>query len=351
MNSGLSDEDRSKALNQKRGGVMKAAWYERNGSAREVLQVGELEKPKVEPGKVLARMHATGVNPSDTKRRARLPLLQGVKQQIPHQDGAGVIEEVGHGVSTSRLRQRVWIYEALVAGKAGCAAEYVVVPSENAIELPKNMPFETGACLGVPALTAHRCVFADGPVTGKTVLVTGGAGSVGVHALQFAKAAGARVFTTISRLEQAVVARDAGADLVINRHEEDVVSRIQEATHTVGAPAVDRIIDVAFGETLPFAVKLLKVGGVLATYSSDTQPEPTIPFLPLLFLDATIRFVNVYMMSREAHEGAIEAATVGLREGWLRPTIASRFSLDQIVAAHEATESGKSVGKVVVLFD
>ena len=119
---------------------MRAAWYERNGSARDVLKVGELENPRVEPGKVLVRMHATGVDPSDTKRRPRLPLLKGVKQQIPHQDGAGVIEKVGDGVSPSRLRQRVWIYEALVAGKAGCAAEYVVVPSENAIELPETFP-------------------------------------------------------------------------------------------------------------------------------------------------------------------------------------------------------------------
>ena len=328
---------------------MKAAWYERNGSARDVLKVGELEKPGIGPGKVLVKLHVAGVNPSDTKWRARVPLLQGVKQQIPHQDGSGVIAEVGDGVSASRLGQRVWIYEALVAGKAGCAAEYVVVPNENAIELPENISFEVGACLGVPALTAHRCVFADGPVAGKTVLVTGGAGSVGLHAIQFAKAAGARVFTTVSRPEQAVVATEAGADLVINRHEEDVVSRIQEAAGAVGAPAVDRVIDVAFGETLPSTIKLLKLGGVIATYASDTQPEPTIPFLPLLFLAATIHFVNVYKMSQEAHESAIQATTVGLREGWLKPIIASRFPLEQIVEAHQTSESGKNVGKVVVV--
>ena len=330
---------------------MRAAWYERNGSARDVLKVGELEKPKIESGKVLVKLHTAGVNPSDTKRRARVSLLQGVTQQIPHQDGAGVIAEIGDGVAASRLGQRVWIYEALVAGKAGCAAEYVVVPSENAIELPDSTSFEVGACLGVPALTAHRCVFADGPVTGKTILVTGGAGSVSVHAIQFAKAAGAKVFTTVSRPEQALVARAAGADLVIHRHEEDVVVRGQETAGTGGAPAVDRIIDVAFGETLPSSIKLLKVGGVIATYSSDTQPEPTIPFLPLLFLDATIRFVNVYMMSREAHESAIQLTTTGLKEGWLKPTIASRFSLEQIIAAHEALEFGKSVGKVVILIE
>ena len=197
--------------------MLKGAWYERYGSAREVMQVGELDKPKLEPGTVLVRVHATGVNPSDTKRRMRIPLLSGVTQQIPHQDGAGVIEEVGNGVHGSRVGQRVWIYEALNSGKAGCAAEYVVVPSDNAIELPDSISFEMGACLGVPALTAHRCVFADGPVTGQTMLVTGGAGAVGIHAIQFAKAGGARVFTTVSRLEQAILAKEAGADLVINR--------------------------------------------------------------------------------------------------------------------------------------
>ena len=185
--------------------------------------------------------------------------------------------------------------------------------------------------------------------------MTGGAGSVGLHAIQFAKAAGARVFTTVCRPEQAVVATEAGADLVINRHEEDVVGRIQEAAGAVGIPAaeriVDRVIDVAFGQTLPSTIKLLKEGGVIATYASDAQPEPTIPFLPLLFLAATIHFVNVYKMSQEAHESAIQATTVGLKEGWLKPTIASRFSLEQIVAAHEASESGKSIGKVVVIIE
>lgn len=327
---------------------MKAAWYEKNGSPNDVLQVGGLVKPKVQAGKVLVRVYGTSVNPSDTKSRAGRPLLPGITCQIPHQDGAGVIEEVGEGVPSSRINQRVWIYEALISGTAGCAAEYVVVPSDNAIELPDSVSFEMGACLGVPALTAHRCVFADGPVAGKTVLVTGGAGAVSVHAIQFAKAHGATVFTTVSRDEQATVAEAAGADLVINRHREDVTARIQQAA---GVPAVDRIIEVAFGENLASTMKLLKPNGVIATYASDSKPEPTIPFWPLVFLDATIRFVLVYKMSREAHESAIQATTTGLRDGWLKTTIALRFPLERIAAAHEASESGKSVGKVVVLID
>ncbi len=330
---------------------MKAAWYERNGPARDVLHVGELDKPAVEPGSVLVRVHATSVNPSDTKSRAGRPLLPGNLRQIPHQDGAGIIEEVGSGIDPSRVGERVWIYEALISGKAGCAAEYVSVPAPNAVRLPDTISFETGACLGVPALTAHRCIFADGPVTGKTVLVTGGAGAVGVHAIQFAKSGGARVFTTVSREEQAVVARAAGADAVFNRREQDWVASIQQAAGSPGAPAVDRIVDVAFGANLPATLQLLKPNGVIATYASDAEPEPVLPFWPLVFLDATIRFVLVYKMSREAHQQAIAATTKGLEEGWLKTTVAVRFSLSQIAQAHRASESGTHIGKVVVLID
>ncbi len=330
---------------------MKAAWYERNGSARDVLQVGSLDKPGVYAGTVLVRVRSTGVNPSDTKRRERRPLPPGVTKMIPHQDGAGIIEEVGEGVDPSRVGQRVWIYEAIVSSNAGCAAEYVTVPSENAVQLPDSISFELGASLGVPALTAHRCIFADGPVKDKTLLITGGAGAVGALAIQFAKAAGAEVFTTVSRPEQATLAKQSGADFVINRYEGNLAIQVQEAAGTPGDPVIDRIVDVAFGETLPSAVKLLKQNGVIATYSSDAEPEPKIPFLPLLFLGATIRFVDVYSMPRQAHEQAVEATARGLREGWLKSTIASRFSLDNIVDAHEALESGKSVGKVVINID
>lgn len=330
---------------------MKAAWYEQNGKASEVLQVGELEKPSAGPGSVLIRIHVTSVNPSDTKSRSGAPIPAGQQRVIPHQDGAGVIEAVGKGVSPTRIGERVWIYEALISSGTGCAAEYVTVPSANAIILPDAISFETGACLGVPALTAHRCVFADGPVKDQTVLVTGGAGAVGVHAIQFAKAGGARVLATVSREEQAVVARAAGADFVVNRHDEDVVSRLREATGQGEAPAVNRIIDVAFGHNLSASMKVLKMNGVIATYASDEQPEPMIPFWPLVRLDATIRFVLVYKMTQEAHEEAIQATTKGLQEGWLQTTFAARFSLNDIAKAHDASESGKAVGKVVVLID
>jgi NADPH:quinone reductase len=328
---------------------MKAAWYVKNGSAREVMQLGELEKPVAAPGQVLVRVHATGVNPADSKGRSSTPLPPKVERVIPHQDGAGVIEEVGGGVPASRIGERVWIYEALYSGGAGCAAEYVAVPSINAIRLPDRVSFEVGACLGIPALTAHRCVYADGPVKGLKILVTGGAGSVGAHAIQFAKHGGASVVTTISNERQAAIARASGADLVIDRHQGDQVLQMQKLGNWSSERSIDRVIDVAFGANLATTLRVLKANGVIATYSSDAVPEPSLPFWPLLRLAATIHFVYKSIMSAHDHQIAIDATTVGLQEGWLNATIAVRFTLDQIIEAQESSESGENVGRVVIL--
>lgn len=332
-----------------KGVHLRAAWYVRNGRAKDVLQLGELEKPIAASGQVLIRVHVMGVNPSDTKARIGTPLPPGVPRVVPHQDGAGVIEAVGEGVSSLRIGERVWIYEALYSGGTGCAAEYVAVPSANAVSLPDGVSFEVGACLGVPALTAHRCVYADGPVDGQTILVTGGAGSVGVHAIQFAKHGGAAVVATVSSETQGWIARAAGADLIVDRHNEDQVARVREFSGESSNHSVDRIVDVAFGANLDTTTKLLKENGIVATYSSDAKPEPSLPFFPLLRLGATIHFVFVYNMSVEAHRLAIEATTAGLAEGWLKTTIAAKFPLNQIADAHELSESGKAIGKVIVL--
>ena len=328
---------------------MKAAWYESRGAARDVLQVGEIETPEPKAGEVLVRVHATGVNPSDTKSRMGAGARPNPWPRIiPHQDGAGVIERVGEGVDPARIGERVWVYEAQLGRPFGCAAEYVAVPSSNAVVLPESVSFEEGACLGVPALTAHRCVFADGSVSGKTVLVTGGAGAVGFYAIQFAKLGGARVITTVSRDEQAAVARGAGADIIINRRQEDVASRIAEVAGAEDGRGVDRIVDVAFGANLETTLKVLKVRGVVASYASDEVPVPALPFWPLAGLDATVRFVLVYVMGEQAHLEAIKATNEALRSGQMSHRIGARFTLAQIVEAHEALESGRTIGKVVI---
>lgn len=322
---------------------MRAIWYERKGPARDVLQLGDTPRPDPQPGEVLVRVRSSGINPSDTKGRggARGNLSMPFPRIIPHQDGAGVIEAVGEGVDASRTGERVWFYEAQLGRPFGSAAEYVAVPAEKAVPLPAGTSFDEGACLGVPALTAHRCVHADGSPEGQTVLVTGGAGAVGFYAVQFAKRAGARVVTTVSTETQADLARSAGADLVVNRRNENLVD-------VLGERSVDRIVEVAFGANLQDSVRLLRPNGAIAAFSSDAEPEPRLPFWPLVMLDATVRFVLVYAMSREAHRAAADAVCSGLGEGWLRHNIAKRLPLDAAAEAHELVESGRPNGKVVL---
>jgi NADPH2:quinone reductase len=322
---------------------MRAVWYEKKGPAREVLVAGEMPTPQPAAGEVLVAIRASAVNPSDTKGRggARGNVAMPFPRIIPHQDGAGVIEAVGDGVDPARIGQRVWLYETQLGRPFGTAADYATVPAAKAVPLPEGVSFEDGACLGVPAMTAHRCVFADGPVAGQTVLVTGGAGAVGFYAIQFARQGGARVIATVSNAEQAEVARRAGADLVVDRKTQDVAA-------AVGERSVDRIVEVAFGANLDAILKVLKPRGVVATYASDAEPEPKLPFWSFVGLDATIRFVLVYVMSEAAHAEAADYVTHALREGWLKHNIASVLPFEAVVEAHERLEAGGAGGKIVL---
>jgi NADPH2:quinone reductase len=330
---------------------MKAAWYERKGPAREVLRVGERPTPEPGPGELRVRVHRSAVNPSDTKNRggARGNVAMPFPFVIPHQDGAGVVDAVGPGVDAARIGERVWIHEATLGRQWGTAAQFTVVPAHKAVRLPDGADFDAGACMGIPAMTAHRCVMADGPVSGRTVLVQGGAGAVGWYAVQIARLEGARVIATVSRDEQAARAREAGAHEVLNYRTEDVAARVRAIT---GADAgVDRVIEVAFGANLATDLSVMKPGGVIATYASDAVPEPAVPFWPMLAKDLTVRFVLVYAMSREAHDTAAAWIGEALGAGRLKHQVHRTFALDEIAAAHEATESMKQIGKVLVAID
>lgn len=324
---------------------MRAAWYEKLGNAKDVLTVGEVDIPSPGAGEVRVKVHASGVNPSDVKQRSG---WGGLKMRhprvIPHNDGAGVIEAVGEGVPSSRVGERVWIYEATLSRPFGTAAEYVVVSNENAVFLPDNTEFAAGACLGVPAMTAHYSVFADGKVTGQTILVTGGAGAVGNYAIQLAKWGGAKVITTVSSEEKAQIARAAGADDVINYKTEDVAARVKEIT----GKGVDRVVEVDFASNLETNLAVLKRNGVIASYASDSNTQPQIPFYSLAYKNITVHYVLVYVMSLAAHTAAAEDITTCLKAGVLRHAIAQRFPLSDIAAAHEAVESGRAIGNLVV---
>ena len=323
---------------------MRAAWYETNGPARDVLSVGDLEDPSPGPGEVLVRLVVAGVNPIDVKRRQGARGQTVERRTVPGFDGAGVIEAVGEGVDAARVGARVWVYEGQWQRDFGTTAELIALPAHLAVPLPESTSFAEGACLGIPALTAHRAVFADGPVDGQTILVTGGAGAVGAYAIQFAKLAGARVLTTVSDDAKAEIAADAGADYVFNYKAEDVVGRIQNLP---GGGGVDRIVEVEFGGNLEQSLKTLKPNGVIAAYASDALLEPKVAFYPFAYLGSTIRFVLVFMMPAAAKQQAIQDLDRWLRAGELRHYIARQVPLDDTAGAHEAQER-PHVGNIVI---
>jgi NADPH2:quinone reductase len=324
---------------------MKAAWYERNGPAGEVLKFGEMPDPKPGPGEVRVRVATSGLNPSDVKKR------QGSGGQaiafarvIPDSDGAGVVDLTGPGVSESLKGKRVWLWNAQHDQAFGTCAEYCVVPEAQVAPLPDGVDFAAGACLGIPAMTAHQALFSDGEIRNKSVLVAGGAGAVGHYAIQMAKWGGARVAATVSSDEKAKVAKQAGADLVINYKSEDVAKKVLDFS----PGGVDRVIEVDFGANLPVNLKILKLNGTIASYASMGNPEPKIPFYAMMRRGIAIDLVFVYMMKPEERARSIADIGAMLREGRLQHLIGRRFRLDDLVAAHLAQESGTVVGNIVI---
>jgi len=328
---------------------MRAAWFESFGSAQDVLQLGERDTPTAGPGEVLVRVATSGVNPSDVKKRAGsfLGLLDS-GFVIPNSDGAGVIESIGEGVSESRIGERVWIYQAQYGRRFGTAAEFVAIDSGRAPRLSDNASFEVGACLGIPVMTAHRCVFADGDVAGQTILVTGGAGRVGHYAVQWASQAGATVIATASNDEDKAVCMAAGAADVVNHRGDDVVGAIMEAT---GGKLVDRIVDVAFGANLATSIEVLRVGGTIATYSSTKVTEPKLPFFQMMYKDVTIRLVIVYAMPEAAKAQAIADIEKALSADTLQHRIARALPLEDIARSNELVEQGSIRGAVILTID
>lgn len=320
---------------------MKAAWYERNGKAREVLTIGEMPDPKPAQGEVRVKMACSGLNPTDVKRR------EGTRGQniefprvIPNSDGAGVIDEVASDVDKKLIGKRVWVWNAQWGRAFGTCAEYCVLPEAQVAPLPDGADFAAGACLGIPAMTAHQALFSDGDIKNKSVLVTGGAGAVGHYAIQMAKWGGARVAATVSSDEKAKLAKQAGADLVINYKAEDVAKKVLEFS----PGGVDRVVDVDFGLNLPVSVQVLKINGSIASYASMGNPEPKLPFYAMMRRGIAIDLVFVYMMKPEERARAL--ADIGKMR--LQHNIGARFKLEDLVAAHELQESGRVVGNIVI---
>jgi NADPH2:quinone reductase len=320
---------------------VRAASYDRYGPAAEVLTVREVDRPAPEAGEVLVKVALSGVNPTDWKSRSGATPRPIDGFQIPHHDGAGVIEAVGDGVDPARIGQRVWLWLAAAGRQWGTCAEWTVVPQDQAVPLPDGASLELGASLGVPAMTAHWCLFADGPLSGKTVLVAGGAGAVGHYAVELAVRAGAHVVATASGPEKAELARKAGAAHVVNYRDPDAADQIRAA---VGQ--VDRIIELALGANLALDLAVLKPGSMIVTYAAEPA-DPVLPVRAFMTGNVTMRFVLLYGVPRAALRRAAEDITGALADGALTELPVHRFGLADIVAAQEAAEAGP-LGKVLV---
>ncbi len=319
---------------------MQAAWYSQLGAAKDVLTVGELPTPEPSAGEVRVRLHTSGVNPSDVKsRRARAitdPFI------VPHSDGAGVIDAVGAGVSASRIGERVWVWNGQWQRSMGTAAQYIVLPQAQAVQLPEGTDFAAGACLGIPALTALQALNLAGDVQGKQVLIIGASSAVGHYAAQIARLRGAHVIGTAGSEAKMAHARAAGAQEVINYKTEAVVDRLKALTDGRG---VDVIIDMDLSTTAQWVAQgALARHGQLICYGSNTL-EVTLAFRTFLYASVNLKFFLVYDLHEADRQLTVSQLTAMLPK--LQHTIGHRFSLDQIAQAHEAVEAG-AFGNVVI---
>jgi NADPH2:quinone reductase len=325
---------------------MRAALYRQTGPA-EVLNVEDLELPDPDPGEVRVRLHVSGVNPADAKRRggwARITL--DLPYLVPHDDGAGVVDAIGAVEDEHLIGRRVWVYDARVGRQHGTAAEWVTVPRYRVELLPDHVDFATGASLGAPARTAHRCLFSDGPIDGAAVLVAGAAGSVGHSAVQQARAAGAAlVIGTVGRPEHHDVAKAAGCGVVLDYRGNELVDTILDLTEGRG---VDRIVEVDLAANMDLDCRVGGLNSTISVYGTDTNHKPEVPLWRLLNHSVNLRNILLYNLPYDEHRQAADDITRWVGDGALTPRIGARFSLDEIVSSHRAIENRASDGNVVI---
>jgi len=325
---------------------MKAVWYERTGAAPTVLTVGEMPTPTAGPGEVRVRLEASGVNPADVGRRAGNTRAMEFPRVIPNSDGAGIIDQIGDGVTQLSLGQRVWLFNGQRNGRAfGTAAEYIVLADYLVTPLPDDLSFAAGATLGIPCMTAWCSLFGDGLITGQTVLVTGGAGAVGHYAVQLAKWGGARVIATVSSPAKDIEARLAGADLVVNYRTEDVAAKVREFT---GDHGVDRVVDVDFGGNITTTLKIMAANSTIAVYATNGNRTPVIPMRDLMEKCIALRTLVLYALPPPLLAAAQADISKWLAAGPRIHNIAAQFALSDTAQAHLAVEKGDKLGTVIV---
>ena len=323
---------------------MRAAYYEQNGSARDVLRVGEVDTPQAGPGEVRVKLATSGVNPSDVKSRQGSTRKIAWPRVIPQSDGAGVIDQVGDSIAKSRIGERVWVWNGQWKRASGTSAEYIALPAAQSVKLPDKISFEAGACLGIPAMTAIHAVALASAGKGTTLLVAGGAGAVGQYAIQFGKAAGATVLSTVSSPEKAAAAREAGADHTIDYKREDVGERVMELT---GKRGVDAVIDMDLAANAKLIPFVLRPKGSVVVYGTGAAAA-SLPAFFCLTQSIRVQFFLVYDLDTRERERAVSGIERALEQGRLINRVAApTFALADIAAAHEAVERG-TIGNVIV---
>ena len=326
---------------------MLAAWYNKFGLADDVLKIGELDEPVPKVGEVKVRVFFSAVNPSDTKKRSGSnPFALNQGPIIPHSDGAGKIVDVGNDELKDRIGERVWLYEAQHNRNFGTSAEFICLPSINAVRLPKNTNYDVGSMMGIPAITAHRCVHIGDRIENHYVLITGGSGRVGNYAIQWAKKAGAVVIATASNSKSISQCENAGADIVLEHPSKLFVDQVMDYTN---GQKVDRIIDGDFGVNLDYLLAVIKPNCEIITFASMTKMYPKIPFYKMMNANLNLKMVFVYDIPREAKINAINDITVALKKERLINRLAHKYELRDIGSAHIKIESSKTTQGVVLI--
>jgi NADPH2:quinone reductase len=322
---------------------MQSAFYVKQGPAREVLQVGAQPTPEPGPGEVRVHLKTSGVNPSDWKSRSGRTAPMSAPFIIPHSDGAGDVDMVGPGVA-SRVGERVWIWNGQWGRPHGTAAEYIVLPSAQAVPLPEHISYAEGACFGIPALTALQAVRLAELSPTSTVMIVGGAGSVAHYAIQFAKMRGARVITTVSGPEKATHARKAGADEVVNYRTENVGQRVKMLTSGNG---VDAVIELDLSKNGKDYPNILRPHSTVVVYGMSSN-ESTLPTLWLMRNSITLRLFLIYDLTAADRDACLAELSALLRSNRLIHTVGRRLPLRDIALAHELSERGEAIGNIVL---
>ncbi len=325
---------------------MKAIWYTRQGAAHDVLQFGEQSEPHAAAGEVRIKLHASSVNPADIYRRAGPNFQMDGPLIIPNSDGSGIVDEAGRGADRALIGKRVWLYNGQRNGRVfGTAAEYITISDDLVRELPRNASFAEGACLGIPAMTAHVAVSRGGDIKGRNVFISGGGGAVGHYAVQWAKRFGARVITTVSSADKAAHTKAAGADVTVNYKTDDVATAIR--TFTLGK-GLAHVVDLDFGANVGLLVPLMAAGGTMAYFATKGNLTPVFPADDFMRRNLTLSGIVLNGVPLAQRHRAQDDITQWLREGGMQHTISSVYPLAKTADAHDTVQAGTKRGTVVV---